>query len=227
VGVAIDVAVIIATWTVENATLNRIRELQDQIRQQLVSFNDIVQQLIFTLQQLLGPLFNMLNVIKQLLKLRRRKPEEPGKMDPGRCCLLLAEMKASLDVPFMIFVDEGEHSFKDAQIFKKDDIDSLLNHNATAQLIMSIFYRYPDAVEQQTDHEPDQAALLASIGSKHFRLACAFLPFGNGSSIDKRGGSWVAFWEFFFEQAMKLCLPRGCWIASQYSITPLLLLGVT
>ncbi|RSL49281.1 hypothetical protein CEP53_009231 [Fusarium sp. AF-6] len=74
----------------------------------------------------------------------------------------------------------------------------------TAAVIDSLFESYPNI-----NKDEGEVTIAALPGTANFRLQWACVPFGgqevynaSGSSSDKRGGSWVGYWTWWFAKTM-------------------------
>ncbi|RSL83340.1 hypothetical protein CEP51_004568 [Fusarium floridanum] len=76
------------------------------------------------------------------------------------------------------------------------------------------------SIPPDINKDESEVTIARLPGTANFRLQCAFVPFGgqevynvSGSSSDKRGGSWVGYWTWWFAKTMsRQCLTRRCYI---------------
>ncbi|KAK3360380.1 hypothetical protein B0T25DRAFT_446992 [Lasiosphaeria hispida] len=235
--VVFDVTNIINTWTGSSETLDKADKLRADIRDNAEAYHQAVQQYRSALEELIGPPA-LRDSLRRLLRLRAARPGGPPSggpttTDAGEPCKMLDEMRQrGPDVSFWAFASlQGEEHDDSALndyvtgLVAKADVEQLSRTTMTAAVVDSVFQWYPDIYGGDHGGEETDAKFTA-IGA--FRGTCAFVPFGDldvynvdGSSIDKRAGSWVVYWRWWTAKTKDAgCLDKKCYIKSESKKLP-------
>ncbi|KAI9654260.1 MAG: hypothetical protein M1829_000954 [Trizodia sp. TS-e1964] len=231
--VAIDIAFIATSWKNDNETLRQTEKLRLAILEGFQVSQNAVKQYDSVMADLAGsePLRKSLG---KLIKLRKINPGPP--CSPEEACNNMFElMRELVNIPLLLFVnqqgkdhdDETKNTYE-TELLPQADVIQLSEISTTAPVVDSVYERYPDIYDSIDDKQPmpqpgeqQQVSMMPAVGSSVFRAKCEWVPFGDqvvynvsGSSADKRVGSWVRYWKWWFFYVMEkgAYLDRRCCI---------------
>lgn len=162
-GIAIDTASIIDTWTSDNQTLKEAEQLRRDIAESVGAFRDAVHQCRLMMEDLLGSQL-LQKSLRKLIKLRRPPPGPPS--GPEKACKLFALMKAMVGLPLLLFAslqrDDGKDGRENkylAYLIPQADMVQLSEMPTTAPVVDSVYERYPN-IEDLTDADVSNSCVL-------------------------------------------------------------------
>jgi hypothetical protein len=175
-GIIIDAASIIETWTSDNETLKAAEKLRHDIAESVTAFRDAVRQCQSMMEDLVGSHALQKN-LRKLLKLRRPFPDPPS--GPKKACKLRALMEAMVGVPLLLFASPQEDDRKDetknnylTELVPQADIIQLSEMPTTAPVIDSVYEHYPNP-KDLTDAVVSNMFVLLGLNINPF-LAAAY-----------------------------------------------------
>ncbi|CAE6490377.1 unnamed protein product [Rhizoctonia solani] len=212
--VAIDAVSIIRTWTASNETLERAQKLKTSISEDVLRLRQAVQTYHTTLEGQIGD-SALQKSLRKLINLRR-KPSGPP-CGPDQACAMLGLLRSMPNIGMLVFVgwvgdaqDDSTQNQYQAEIMPEADVVQLSQKAMCAPVVDSAYASFPDVQvlagdEPEDDDDTTHASMFGRGAIGAFRQKCSWTFFGkevvynvNGSSTDKRGGSWVRFWKWFF-----------------------------